>query len=60
MSLMTPVLWKGNVPESRLRAVLAVCVVTLGVLSIALLWQAQIIASQQQNIRWLEKLKFGG
>jgi hypothetical protein len=28
-------------------------------MSIALVWQAQIIANQREAIQWLEQLKFG-
>lgn len=46
--------------ESTMGIVLTVCVVTMGLMSIALIWQAQIIANQREAIRWLETLKFGG
>ena len=46
--------------ESTMGVVLTVCVVTMGFMSVALLWQAQIIANQREAIRWLETLKFGG
>ncbi|MGB2670652.1 MAG: hypothetical protein WA621_06610 [Candidatus Acidiferrum sp.] len=46
--------------ESTMGIVLTVCVVTMGFMSVALLWQAQIIANQREAIRWLESLKFGG
>ena len=46
--------------ESHMGIVLALCVVTMSIMSIALLWQAQIIANQRANIQWLERLKFGG
>jgi hypothetical protein len=46
--------------ESSMGIVLTLCVVTLGLMSIALLWQAQIIANQRDAIRWLESIKFGG
>jgi hypothetical protein len=46
--------------ESALGVVLTVCVVTMGLMSVAILWQAQIIANQREAIRWLETLKFGG
>jgi len=32
----------------------------MGLLSIALIWQAQIIANQRDAIRFLESVKFGG
>lgn len=39
--------------------VIAVCVVMMGVMAVGLVWQAEIIANQQQAIRWLEVAKFG-
>ncbi len=45
--------------ETSLGLVLSLCVVTLGLMSIALVWQAQIIANQRDVIRWLEILKLG-
>ena len=46
--------------ESHMGIVLAFCIITMSMMSIALLWQAQIIADQRQAIQWLETLKFGG
>lgn len=46
--------------ETHMGVVLALCVLTMGIMSIALLWQAQIIANQRESIQWLERLKFGG
>jgi hypothetical protein len=45
--------------ESYKNIVLLVCVISLSVLSIALVWQAQVIANQREAIQWLERLKFG-
>jgi hypothetical protein len=45
--------------ESSLGLVLVLCVVTMGLMSVALLWQAQIIANQRDVIRWLEVVKLG-
>ena len=45
--------------ESHMGIVLAVCAVALGLMSVALVWQAQIIADQRQAIQWLEHLKLG-
>jgi hypothetical protein len=45
--------------ESSLGLMLSLCIVTLGLMSVALLWQAQIIANQRDVIRWLETVKFG-
>jgi len=36
------------------------CVIGMSFMSIALVWQAQIIANQREAIQWLEQLKFGG
>ena len=46
--------------ESSMGVVLTVCVITMGLMSVALLWQAQIIANQREAIHWLETVKFGG
>jgi hypothetical protein len=45
--------------ESYKNVVLVLCVISLSALSIALVWQAQVIANQREAIQWLEKLKFG-
>jgi hypothetical protein len=31
----------------------------MSIMSIALVWQAQIIANQREAIHWLENIKFG-
>jgi hypothetical protein len=46
--------------ESAMGIVVTFCVITMSLLSVALIWQAQIIANQRDVIRWLETLKFGG
>jgi hypothetical protein len=46
--------------ESYTGVVLVFCVVTMSLMSVALVWQAQIIANQREAIQWLERLKFGG
>ena len=46
--------------ETHTHVALAVCVLLMGLLSIALIWQAQIIANQRDAIRFLESVKFGG
>ena len=48
-----------EVRESHLGIALIVCLLGMSVMSIALVWQAQIIANQREAIRWLEQLKFG-
>jgi hypothetical protein len=46
--------------ESSMGIVLTLCIIAMGLMSVALLWQAQIIANQREAIQWLETLKFGG
>jgi hypothetical protein len=46
--------------ESNMGLVLAACAATLGLMSVALVWQAQVIAEQRLAIQWLEHLKLGG
>ena len=48
------------VHESKVTLVLMLCVVSLSMMSVALVWQAQIIASQREAIQWLQSFKFGG
>ena len=59
---MTWLIRKLHIPasESSMGIVLTLCVITMGVMSIALIWQAQIIANQREAIRWLESVRFGG
>ena len=45
--------------ESHTNLALAVCVFLMSLMSIAIIWQAQIIADQRAAIKWLESLKFG-
>jgi hypothetical protein len=46
--------------ESNICLLLVFCVITMSFMSIALVWQAQIIANQREAIQWLEQMKFGG
>ena len=46
--------------ESHTNVALALCVFLMGLLSVAIIWQAQIIANQRDAIRFLETVKFGG
>ena len=46
--------------ESQKNLVLVVCVLVMSVLCMGLIWQAQIIANQREDIQWLQQLKFGG
>ena len=48
------------VHESNVVVVLVFCVVFMSFMSVALVWQAQIIANQRETIQWLVRLKFGG
>jgi len=48
-----------QVRESHIGLVLILCVLSMSIMSIALIWQAQIIANQREDIHWLEQLKFG-
>jgi len=45
--------------ESHTNLALAICVFLMSLMSIGLLWQAQIIADQRDAIHWLESMKFG-
>ncbi len=45
--------------ESHTNLALAVCVFLMSLMSIAIIWQAQVIADQRAAIKWLESLKFG-
>jgi len=45
--------------ESNMGLVLALCAVTMSMLSLAVAWQAQIISRQHEVIQWLAKLKLG-
>jgi hypothetical protein len=49
-----------RIRESYIGIALIFCLLAMSVMSIALIWQAQIIANQRDAIRWLEQLKFGG
>ena len=51
---------KGPASESQKNAVLVVCLLVMSVMCIGLIWQAQIIANQREDIKWLQSLKFGG
>lgn len=46
--------------ETAMGIVMTFCVLVMSLMSIALIWQAQIIEKQRDAIRWLETLKFGG
>ncbi|HUL14594.1 MAG TPA: hypothetical protein VLV88_01255 [Terriglobales bacterium] len=44
--------------ESHTNVLLAICLFAMSVMSVAIVWQAQIIAHQREAISWLEALKF--
>jgi hypothetical protein len=46
--------------ESQINLALAACVFLMSLMTIAMIWQAQIISDQRAAIKWLETLKFGG
>jgi len=46
--------------ETQTNLALAVCVFLMGLMSVAIIWQAQVIANQRDAIRFLETIKFGG
>jgi hypothetical protein len=50
----------GTATESQKGLVLTVCLLLMSVMCIALIWQAQVISEQRDDIKWLETLKFGG
>jgi len=45
--------------ESHTNLALAICVFLMSLMSIGLIWQAQIIAEQRDAIHWLESMKLG-
>ncbi|HET7150029.1 MAG TPA: hypothetical protein VFI60_01355 [Candidatus Acidoferrum sp.] len=49
-----------QIRESYVGTALIFCLLVMSIMSIALVWQAQIIANQRESIRWLEQIKFGG
>ena len=50
---------RSEIHESHVGIALVVCLLLMSAMSIALVWQAQIIANQRDAIRWLEHLKDG-
>jgi len=45
--------------ESHMSFVLAASALSMGIMSLVIVWQAQIIASQRDLIAWLQKIKLG-
>lgn len=52
-------LFRSEIRESHIGVALIVCLIIMSAMSVALVWQAQIIANQRDAIRWLEQLKAG-
>lgn len=50
--------FRSEIRESHVGMALIFCLLVMSAMSIALVWQAQIIANQRDAIRWLEQLKF--
>jgi hypothetical protein len=46
--------------ESQKSIVLVVCILVMSIMCLGLMWQAQIISNQREDIKWLQDLKFGG
>lgn len=46
--------------ESQKSLVLVICILAMSIMCIGLVWQAQVIANQREDIKWLQDLKFGG
>jgi hypothetical protein len=51
---------RASASESQKGVVLGVCLIVMSFMCVALIWQAQVIANQREDIKWLETLKFGG
>jgi hypothetical protein len=58
--MLSPLKLQSPASESQKGVVLIVCLLVMSVMCIGLIWQAQIIADQRENIKWLQSLKFGG
>lgn len=50
---------RSEIQESHVGIALIVCLLVMSAMSIALVWQAQIIANQRDAIRWLEHVNAG-
>jgi hypothetical protein len=51
--------FRSEIRESHIGVALILCLLIMSAMSVALVWQAQIIANQRDAIRWLEQLKAG-
>lgn len=52
-------IFRSEIRESHIGVALILCLLIMSAMSVALVWQAQIIANQRDAIRWLEQLKAG-
>jgi len=60
MSRILPAL-RVPISETQKSFVIIFCIVAMSMMSIGLVWQAQIIANQREAIQWLASgAKFGG
>ena len=50
----------GPASESQKGFVLTACLLVMAAMCIGIIWQAQVIANQRENIKWLQTIKFGG
>ncbi len=50
---------RSEIHESHVGIALILCLLVMSAMSIALVWQAQIIANQRDAIRCLEHVKLG-
>ena len=48
---------RSEIRESHVGIALMLCLLVMAAMSIALVWQAQIIANQRDAIRWLEQVR---
>ena len=46
--------------ESQMAVALSLCAVMMSLMLWAILWQSDVIAYQQDVIRWMWKARFGG
>lgn len=51
--------FRSEIRESHIGVALVLCLIIMSAMSVALVWQAQVIANQRDVIRWLEQLKAG-
>jgi hypothetical protein len=49
----------GPSSESQKGFVLTVCLLMMAAMCIGIIWQAQVIANQREDIKWLQAIKLG-